>query len=284
MKRPRSANVSHSHPPVVEVAMSVQFDPPSNLTLAHLGAFWATQKENFPKVRATQPIAASNEDFESEGPWLPPSLRLAFIDEPQCRLQMTSADEQWMCQFQPDRLVVNWRKKSEDYPRFEKTLERFQASWHRLQEFFADEAISAPEPRLWEVTYVNRIPKGDLWQCPADWPQVFPGLWGNEFSSADGLSLRGLRGQWVWDYAPGHARLYVEPSPARSADNPPVELLMLNLTARGPIKSKGDCGETMDSIDAIESGMNLGHDLIVSTFDQISSTQAKVHWGRHGEC
>ena len=91
--------------------MSVQFDPPSALTVAHLGQFWATQKNIFPNVKAIQPIISTSEDFGNEGQWLPPSLRLAFSDEPQCRLQMTSADDQWMCQIQPDRLVVNWRKR-----------------------------------------------------------------------------------------------------------------------------------------------------------------------------
>src|SRR5690606_90804 len=33
-------SISYDAPPLVEVAMSVQFDPPKGLNLAHLGAFW----------------------------------------------------------------------------------------------------------------------------------------------------------------------------------------------------------------------------------------------------
>lgn len=281
MGRVRSRAVNYGEPPVVEVAMSVQFDPPTALTVAHLGSFWALQKGTFPNVKAIQPIVSTNEDFGAEGQWVPPSLRLAFSDESQCRLQMTSADGQWMCQIQPDRLVVNWRKKVADYPRFDATLVRFQTAWQALQRFLADEDIAPPQTRLWEVAYVNRIPKGELWQLPGDWPSIFPGFWGGAFAAADGLNLRGLRGQWVWDYASEPARLYVEPSPVRSAENPPAELLMLNLTARGPIRLKDASGGIIASEVAIENGLNLGHDLIVFTFDKCASSRAKEYWKRH---
>jgi uncharacterized protein (TIGR04255 family) len=279
--RVRSRVVDYGEPPVVEVAMSVLFDPPDGFTVAHLGRYWGIQKNTFPNVKAIQPIISPNEDFGAEGPWLPPSLRLAFSDEPQCRLQMTTADDQWMCQVQPDRLVMNWRKKVAEYPRFDMTLNRFKEAWQVLHRFLADEGISLPTARLWELTYVNRIPKGELWQSPDDWPAVFPGLWGGRFVAADGLTLRGLRGQWVWDFAPEQARLYVEPSPAKSAEDPRTELLMLSLTSRGPIRLKEESGAIIPGEVAIEDGMNLGHDLIVFTFDTCASSRAKEIWKRH---
>lgn len=281
MGRPRSRSVNYGSPPVVEVAMSVQFEPPPTLNVAHLGAFWTTQRELFPNVRATPPIMATIEDFGAERQWLPPSLRLAFSDEPQCRLQMTSNDGQWMCQIQSDRLVVNWRKKVQEYPRFDETFIRFRSAWQSLERFFDEEKIPPPSARLWELTYVNRIPQGDLWRSPGDWPSIFPGLWGGEFASTQGLALCGLRGQWVWDFAPQKARLYVEPSPARSVDDPPSDLLMLNLTARGPIELNDDDARNTGGGKGIEDGMNLGHDLIVFTFDAIASNRAKEYWNRH---
>ena len=193
---------------------------------------------------------------------------------------MTSEDEQWMVQAQLDRLVVNWRKKQDAYPRFDATLRRFRSAWDALHEFLNGTGIEAPIPRLWEVTYVNRIPKGDLWESPADWPRVFPGLWSSSFASAPGLSLRGLRGQWVWDSEPERARLYVEPTPARSSESPPKELLIVTLTARGPLQVDAESPENGRDV-VIENGMNLGHDMIVLTFDAIASDLAKEHWKRH---
>jgi hypothetical protein len=88
--------------------MSVQFDPPYGLTQAHLGAFWQSRRTDFPRVRTIQPIAATNEEFGGPGQWLPASWQFALTNEPECRLQMTSADDQWMWQLQRNRLVVNW--------------------------------------------------------------------------------------------------------------------------------------------------------------------------------
>ena len=119
--------ITYDTPPLVEVAMSLQFDPPKGVNQAHLGAFWATQRNLLPIVRAVQPIVSPNEDFGNRrGQWLPPSLQLALTNEPDCRLQMISSDEQWMCQVQRDRLVINWRKRSEQYPRFSSTWSRFR--------------------------------------------------------------------------------------------------------------------------------------------------------------
>jgi len=56
--------------------------------------------------------------------------------------------------------------------------------WHAWRSFLADLQFDSPQPRLWELTYVNRIPKTDLWESPGDWPQVFPGLWNGEFAIA----------------------------------------------------------------------------------------------------
>ncbi len=279
--RSRPRLINYGAPPVVEVAVSVQFEPPQGFNVGHLGAFWASQKGNFPSVVAAPPISAPLEDFSTDGQWLPPALRLAFINEPPCRLQMTSGDGQWMRQIQPDRLVVNWRKKAAVYPRFDAALDQFLDAWRALQHFFAGEHMTAPAPRLWEVAYVNRIPKGELWEFPSDWPTVFPGLWGGTFVAAEVLTLRGLQGQWVWDFPAEHARLYVEPSPARSAEDSGMELLMLNLTARGPIRLNGDMHRTAGCEQPIQAGMELGHDLIVFTFDAIASDRAKEHWQRH---
>ena len=56
---------------------------------------------------------------------------------------------------------------------------------------------------------------------------------------------------------------------------------MLNLTARGPIKLKEDSGAIITGEVAIENGMNLGHDLIVLTFDRCVSSRTKEYWKRH---
>ena len=118
------------------MAISVQFETPRRLTQAHLGVYWASQREQFPTVHSTQGLPAINEEFAGGRSLLSPSLRLALAEEPDTRVQMTSADKAWVQQVQADRLVVNWRRgeglpgESPQYPRFGGTLERFLEAWN----------------------------------------------------------------------------------------------------------------------------------------------------------
>jgi hypothetical protein len=144
-----------------------------------------------------------------------------------------------------------------------------------------DLKFASLKPRQWELTYVNRIPKENLWQSPSDWPKIFPGLWGGAFATIDGASLRGFQGQWVWETSDPVARLYVEPKPGRTNDNPPQPVLLLSLTARGLVHiNESERREDAES-EAIKSGMSCGHGLIVTTFDTVASNDAKKAWGRH---
>jgi len=284
-KLEQRCSVTYDAPPLVEVAISVQFDAPRELHLAHLGAFWATQKSALPVVRVLQPIPAIVEAFGSQEQWLPPSVQLALTDEPDCRLQMISQDDQWMCQVQRNRLVINWRKRSDQYPRFGTTWDRFHAVWKAWIEFLTDSNVGTVMPRLWELTYVNRIPKEPLWKTPDEWPAVFPGLWGDRFVAVDGAKLRGIQAQWVWESADPQARLYVEPRPGRTRNGEESrgDVLLLSLTARGPVgKVPGELQEAnFPDMGPIESGIHFGHDLIVTTFDKTASYEARAFWERH---
>ncbi|HEX4143763.1 MAG TPA: TIGR04255 family protein [Pirellulales bacterium] len=277
----RAPSVTYDRPPVVEVALSVQFDPPPGFNAGHFGAFWATQKDRFGTVATSPPISTPAEKFGGEGQWLPPTFGLGISNDPQCRVQMTSDDGEWMGQIQADRLVLNWRKKAAAYPRFGEAYRRFLDLWRALHVFIVNERLASPAPRLWEVTYVNRIPKGELWNSPQDWKAVFPGLWAGGSKAADGLIFRGFQGRWVWDSHRENGRLYIDAYPASSADDPKTELLMVSLTARGPMKPTGEQSGTAEAVQVIKAGMDLGHDLIVSTFDTVGSDIAKKHWGRH---
>lgn len=283
----RLPSITFSRAPLVEVAMSVQFDAPRRLTQAHLGAYWASQRDQFPTVHSTQGLPAINEEFAGGRSWLPPALRLALAEEPDTRVQMTSADKAWVQQVQANRLVVNWRKgdaPESEYPRFSGTLERFLASWGAWNAFLCRVGVSPATPAVWEVVYVNKIPRGELWKSSADWPGVFPGLWSGPFAAIEGAILAGLQGQWVWETADPPARLYVEPKPARGPAPGHEELLFVTLTARGRVGlSPEDSTTENGKVAPIERGLRWGHGLIVGAFDSLASSAAKKAWGRHDD-
>ena len=60
-------------------------------------------------------------------------------------------------------------------------------------------------------------------------------------------------------------------TPSRTTDKDPQEVLVLRLTARGPVVSPSD----------VEKGLNLGHRVIVESFDSLISQKARTYWKRH---
>jgi len=265
--------------------MSVLFDPPNGINQGHLGAFWSARRTSFPKVRSAQPIAVPKDSFGDQGAWFSPSFQITFTTESTCRLQMVSSDDQWMWQIQQDRLVVNWRKRTKDYPRFGATWTQFQDSWQAWQQFLADFGMARLQPRIWELTYVNRIPKGRLWDSPGDWQKIFPGLWGGPGAVLENAKLQGLLGQWVWESTQPFTRLYAEANQGRLSDSPTSDVFLLTLTARGLIDATNSQLQPAlaSEIPLISLGMNHGHELIVSTFDALASSDAKTTWRRHAD-
>ncbi|WP_425616035.1 TIGR04255 family protein [Anatilimnocola sp. NA78] len=268
-------DITYGQPPLVEVAMSVQFAPPKGFHLGHFGVLWSLMRGDYTQAKATQPIIPIPDDFGNKGPWLPQTLRLALIDSPECRLQMNSTDERWMCQVQQDRLVVNWRMREGEYPRYDATWVRFKHAWSVLHQLFKEHELEAARPLIWELTYVNRIPAGELWKSPNDWPKVVPGLWRNGVTDIPGARLHGLVGQWVWQADDECARVMVEPKPHKDGPN---ENLYLHITSRGTFRFTE---QTSDSLERIERGLGIGHSMIVTTFDTIVSSDAKKAWKRH---
>lgn len=270
---------SYRQPPLVEVAISIRFTCQPDVNIAHLGAFWSQVRDRFSSVVSTQPIVARGDDAGAK--WTPPSIRFALSSTPDCRLQLSSPnDEAWMWQVQSDRLVVNWRKQPDaSYPRYTATANEFHDAWRKWVQFLKDYGLQT-KAHAWEVTYVNEIPSGpgELWSTPEDWPDVLPGLFGGPFHAETGLKLAGLHGEWVWDHHNPTARLLVNPIPTRRQDR---DVLMLNLTAKGPIQADDDAHKADATMrQSLANGLNLGHRLIVNTFDTLGSTKAKAHWKR----
>jgi len=145
-----SKRPSYSRPPVVEVAISARFSTESAINPGHLGAYWSTVKDRFPSVASTQPIASRNDDASAR--WTPPSIQFALTSKPDCRLQMTQAeDDAWMWQVQSDRLVVNWRRRPDsEYPRYSRTLEEFRQAWQQWTGFLDEIAAQGLAPLSWE--------------------------------------------------------------------------------------------------------------------------------------
>lgn len=265
---------SFKNPPLVETALSVQFQFIDGLKNAHLAIFWQSLQGAFPKVFDAEPIPEQIEIFGGQALGLRrfPSIRMSGGGVA-ARLQMASADDHAMVQVQNGRIVFNWRRAgSGAYPHWHNVIPRFREALDKLNKMLASHALPQTAPLQWEVVYVNHLPKGRDWNSPADWPSLVPGLIGNVAAVSTGameslgysahISLPEARGRLHVDLFNG----FSHPEPTSS------EVLVLQITARGGISEP--------TMELAYNGLELGHAAIVRTFCDIIGHEAQDRWER----
>lgn len=260
---------SFRHPPVVETALSVQFEPIKGFGNSHLGLFWQLVRDEFPDRQDADPIEPQIERFGTGVPRVRfPQFRVA-ASQPAARLRMSSADGHRMIQLQNGRLVYNWRRlRDGEYPRWHVVEPEFHRSLKTLAEFIEAEGLKPVEPTQWEVTYLNHLVRGPDWQGQGDWPKLLPGLIGSVGSVSSGVfESLGCHAHFVLPNDAG--RLHIELSHGFSGpEDDDSELLVLQLTARGGV----------DESRSLTQGLALGREAIVRSFAEVTGEEVKKVW------
>src|ERR1019366_2809582 len=155
------------HPPVIEVAVSLQFEPLDTMRSVHLGSLWpALRSMGFNAVEDHGALEPEIEDFEvAPAPRVGITLR-AFNDAPPLpRVWFLNDSKAELIQIQRDRVIVNWRQGAapEPYPRYESIMRRFRVAFDLFTRFVETEKLGKIEPNQCELTYVNHIPAGQGW-------------------------------------------------------------------------------------------------------------------------
>ena len=254
-------------PPVIEVALGVQFDPPLALTSAHLGRIWEIYQRRFPKTQDQPPLPSVIETPDakvSPGPsvqfvGVPPLPRCWFLNEAETEL----------IQIQKDRFVRNWRKVQvgDVYPRYEQIRDGFRDDLDALVAFASRERLGEVRPTQCEATYVNHIRAGAVWQSHSEVQRVVA-LWrGNPKPGAGFLpepeDVRfAVRYVITEDSGQFLGRLNVDLQPGfLTSDQSPI--LVLTLTARGRPDGSG--------LQGVLNFLNRGREWIVRGFTEITT-------------
>ena len=268
-----TATVTFRHPPVVETVLGIQFERLEGLSNAHLGAFWAQWKSDWPSAVDAPPLEEQFETFGKNVGWHR-AIKLKLTQSPSARLQIRNAAGDRMIQLQNCRADYNWiGQPGQEYPRYSTVRPEFDRVLSGFGELVAEHDLGELVPNQWEVTYVNHMPRGTVWNAPADWPMVFRSLPGLAVVP-EGMCLEGFGGHWHFEIQPQRGRLHVELQHAFVEGPEKKEVLALKLTARGPISKEAD------AMAPIDSGLNLGHDAIVTSFERLTSRQAHDYWNR----
>jgi uncharacterized protein (TIGR04255 family) len=252
--------------------LGVQFQPLSQLGNAHLGVFWKQLGPDWPFVADLPTLEAQFERFAESEAWGETGFKLKVSQEVSFRLQIRNATQDRMIQVQNGRLHYNWLGQSGvKYPHYQQVRQAFDGVLDEFSRFLAEELRAQLQPNQWEVTYVNHLPKGTVWNELKDCAELFraqPFLQ----SGPGGTRLDSLVGAWHYEIPPQKGRLHVQLKHGRLTSPEGPEVLILTLTARGPI---GDSEE--QSLD-LDKGLDLGHEIIVRAFHDLTSEAAHEYW------
>jgi uncharacterized protein (TIGR04255 family) len=263
-------------PPLIEVALSVQFDSIDRLLTPQLGFLWAEFRDRFPVTEEQPPIVPQIEHFaRGTSPRNVPRLQLMEKPEtPRCWFLNQLGNE--LVQVQKDRFVVNWRKVNEEsqYPRYEQLRERFQADFDIFQRFLERERLGAPRINQCEVTYVNHILSGNGWDRHSQLDRVIAPWTSNlsepflpeaeEIRFASRYVITNTLGQPI-------GRLHVNLQPAFLTKKA-VPIFILTLVARGKPLGGG--------IEGALAFFNTGREWIVRGFTSLTTESMHKIWER----
>lgn len=156
MQRPKDLP-EFTAPPVGEMLLGVQFGTLAGFQSIHLGKLHGIFSAQYPSAVEVAPLTPSFEHFGSpQGTEISMGFRMGPALP---RLWFISANGERLIQFQPDRLILNWRKQTEDsqYPRYESLENAFEDAFQELISFLNSQKIPPPKINQCEVTYVNYI-------------------------------------------------------------------------------------------------------------------------------
>lgn len=274
-KLKQSNDISYARPPVVETVLGVQFDRVPALSNSHWGVFWKTlDQHEWPNVEDAVPLPNQMERFTDAARW-GAGLKIQLTDDPtsRCRIRNRLGDR--MIQLQNTRLHLNWLGElGGEYPRYEMMRTEFEQNYRRFSDFVNTENVGQLKPNQWEVTYVNHIPRGTVWETANDWS--FFKLLGSIPASSI-LIREDFQGTWRFAIPENRGRLHVEWQHAKKSPKDNTEFIRLVFTARGPM----DLAD--DMLGAVLDGLDLGRKTIVATFKNFASDEANNYWGlKHG--
>jgi uncharacterized protein (TIGR04255 family) len=265
---------SFERPPLVETVIGVQFDQIPNLTSAHLGWYWREfLDKSWVRTLETVPLQDQFENFGEQSRRLPfPSLTAKMLSSlPSPRIQFMNESDDRVIQIQSTRFLYNWRKRETVYPRFKDLYPEFIGELNRFREFLKSASLGDAGFNQWEITYVNHIEKGETWNTPDDWHKILPGLFPAPRKSS-GIRLERESGEISFEVTPERGRLHIQIVSGKSLESGD-EILELNLTARGPIvRNNPTLG--------LDSGIELGHRVLVEAFAGMASETALKAWGK----
>jgi uncharacterized protein (TIGR04255 family) len=265
--RERPENLpDYHHPPIDEVAISVQFPIIENLVENDLREFWRDVQQQYPLAESQPRLEGP---IETEEPVSrPPVLQLSVPS--QGRLWLVSESDDFLVQVQNTRFIQNWRRRESEYQHFEQIHELFWQNFRKFRSFLDRKGFAQPRVEQVEVTYINWVPRSSITDFFRPASAATVKIAGSEREPQD-LN-------WNARYLIPHERnmvqrLYVQSQPAIRTQ-PPHEL-----GAQFALVFRAAQGDGLED-DVIEDVVGFARVTIVEAFTELVTQAAQSAWGR----
>jgi uncharacterized protein (TIGR04255 family) len=243
------------NPPVVEVALAIEFIPLKGLDIPKAVLFWQQSLPEYAIFQVQPPIINPNTALIGMAGQLP--QRCWFMDQSGARL----------VQIQHDRLIYNWRKTdaAEAYPHYGPVRDAFLHIWRRFGRFLEEQKLEGPKVQQCEVTYIDHL---DL-QPVAKLGDVSPLFAGSMEKFLPGTALVNFSTAFLLPDNEGQLTIGLQ-SARRNADD--KALYQMTSTVRLPLASPG--------LSDVQKALDSGHQWSVDAFTGFISTKLQDSWGR----
>lgn len=268
---PPADPVNFDSPPVIGVALGVEFAGPVMPELSTLADFWPPIRGRYPQADKLPALTPMAEDFRVP---ITQTVEVRFGNGGPQRYWFRSEDESYTVQVQENRLALNWDRTESGpvYPRYQAVRKRF----HELYEVFtevADDRLLTEHPPAWcAVTYTNDIPHPDSedpLSGPLDDILCFLGRPESDvLPPIEDTALRQRRLLRAEDGSP-RGRLYIEAIPTVGAEGRPGYRLTLRVVSRPESSDAAGVFKCQDD----------GRELIVKSFRDITTQKMHDLWG-----
>ncbi len=252
---------SYQNPPISEVVCGVRFEPSDKIYIPHIGLLWNEFRTKYPNIQHAPPIASTKGEVLLDPVVGVPLPRVWFINQ---------SDDQ-LIQFQIDRLYFNWRRRQNDYPRYDHIINNFVSVLTTVAEFFLKLKLGDLKPIEYELSYINHIPKGQGWETIDDLTKVFSDFVWIQSKTRFLPNPDKIAWQAEFPLPENKGNLQINLKQAtRTEDN--VPLLILELKIRGN-------SESLDE-NTIREWFNSAHEWIVKGFTDLTSSKIQKFWRR----
>lgn len=260
-----------THPPILEQAITIVFEPLPDFSIVDVGLFWSKLSREFPEVETAPRVETLVEMFEG----VEAHVKLTMVPPVQLPRTVMRSPTGEVIQFQEDRFTFNWIKpEGGEYPRFDRTLPRFRELYDKFCAYLRSRRQAPPTALQCEVTNVNIVPVKDFGADFSDFGKAFtiPSI----DLEVDGLEeetfVRKRQHRIVDKEGMPLGRLHISLAPVyRTTDH--EKAFQLELTARSvPATGKPD---------EIEQFFHVAHDMINAAFVRTVTPKMRKLWGEY---